>query len=105
MRVSGNTGVVLVVYYSRALNPPLPTSEDLLSAYFNVRHGIVAAALVYLGALPSLLQSLQKYIYCDVCYGPFKQALFRCCGCHPLFSRHSAFSRTAVCTAMGASLL
>ena len=43
-------GVILLVYFSRTLGPPAPTSENLHAAYFNVRHGITAAALVYLGA-------------------------------------------------------
>jgi hypothetical protein len=44
-------GVILLVYFSRTLGPPAPASENLQTAYFNVRHGIIAAALVYLGAL------------------------------------------------------
>ena len=58
-------GVALVVYYSSALNPPPSKPEDFQTAYFNVRHGIVAAALVYLGALPAHPPQLPKSIYRD----------------------------------------
>ncbi|KAK9837431.1 hypothetical protein WJX81_001944 [Elliptochloris bilobata] len=42
-------GVGLVVYFSGALSPPSLEPGDLQTAYVNVRHGIIAAALVYLG--------------------------------------------------------
>ena len=54
-----------MVYYSSALYPPPSKPENLQTAYFNVRHGIVAAALVYLGALPAHPRHLPKSIYHD----------------------------------------
>ena len=65
--VSG-AGVALVVYYSKALNPPPSEPGDLQTAYFNVRHGIIAAALVYLGAKPACFLQLPKaYIVMVLC--------------------------------------
>ena len=45
-------GVLVLVYYSRALDPPGKTVDPLQAhqaAYYNIKHGITAVCLVFLG--------------------------------------------------------
>ena len=53
MKVRKSAGILLLVYYSRALNPPAKTADPLQAhqaAYYNLKHGITAACFVFLGA-------------------------------------------------------
>ncbi len=45
-------GVLLLIYYSRALDPPVKTVDPLQAhqaAYYNIKHGISAICIVFLG--------------------------------------------------------
>ena len=53
--VRRSAGVVVLIYFSRALNPPVQAiapAEAQHIAYSHVKHGITAACLVFLGAYP-----------------------------------------------------
>lgn len=48
-------GVLVLIYFSRAFNPPDTSSDPAQAgqvAYFNVKHGIIAGCLVFLGKAP-----------------------------------------------------
>ena len=45
------SGVAALVYFSRALDPPgLDELPAGVTAYYNIKNGIIAAVLVFLGA-------------------------------------------------------
>ena len=50
------------MYYSRALDPPATTVDPLQAhqaAYYNVKHGIMAVCMVFLGKLLTYLIMMQ----------------------------------------------
>ena len=52
-------GILVLVYYSRALDPPGKTVDPLLAhqaAYYNIKHGITAVCLVFLGKWTAVIR-------------------------------------------------
>ena len=67
-------GVLVLVYYSRALDPPGKTVDPLQAhqaAYYNIKHGITAVCVVFLGEYLAIVRlSLPPAVFLIPIFAP-----------------------------------